>query len=128
MKRSSLDEPESNQSWPGHGVGERQEGHEGGTKHADQVANSHHEESGVGPSGSDDTGDQEGDDLEGSTGTVEQSGIEGGKAETSDDGARKVGQDTVGDRGSKHGNGEQPAVYSQHTLCSRRYDSPLGVS
>jgi hypothetical protein len=53
-----LDEPESDQSWPDHGVGEWKESHQGSTKDTDDVTDSHHEETGVLPSSSNNTGDQ----------------------------------------------------------------------
>jgi hypothetical protein len=58
-----LDEPESDQSWPYHSVCEWEEGHQGGTKDTDDVTDSHHEESSVLPSSSNDTSNQERDDL-----------------------------------------------------------------
>ena len=53
-----LDEPESDQSWPDHGMGEWKESHQGSSKDTDDVSDSHHEETGVLPSSSNDTGDQ----------------------------------------------------------------------
>lgn len=61
---NSLDEPESDESRPDHLVGERQEGHEGSTKDTDDVSDSHHEQSGVGPSSGNETSDKQGNDLE----------------------------------------------------------------
>lgn len=107
----TVDQPESDESGPGVLVGEREEGHEGGTKDTNDVTDSHHEQSSVGPSSGDQTSDQERDDLERSTGTVEQSGVEGRVAETLDDGTGKVGQNTVGDRRTKHGDGQEPAAH-----------------
>ena len=57
-KSDLLDEPESDQSWPDHGVGEWKESHQGSTEDTDDVTDSHHEETGVLPSSSNDTGDQ----------------------------------------------------------------------
>ena len=57
-KGYSLDEPESDQSWPDHGMGEWKESHQGSSKDTDDVSDSHHEETGVLPSSSNDTGDQ----------------------------------------------------------------------
>jgi hypothetical protein len=64
---------------------EGQEGHEGGSKDTDYVTDSHHEQTGILPSSSDDTGDKEGDDLKGSSGTVEESSIDRGETQSFDD-------------------------------------------
>ena len=72
----TVDEPESDQSGPGVLGCERQERHEGGSEDTDQVTDRHHEETSVGPSGGNKTGDEKGNDLERSSGTVEEGGVE----------------------------------------------------
>ena len=100
-----LDEPESDQARPDHSVGEWKESHQSSSKDTDDVTDSHHKETSVLPSSSDETGDKERDDLEGSTSTVKEGGVDGGETQSLDDRSREVGEDTVGHTTSEHGDG-----------------------
>jgi hypothetical protein len=69
----------------------------------DEVSDGDHDDAAVLELGCDDTGDEERDDLERATGAVEQGGVEFREAHALDDGARKVGEHAVRDRGAEHG-------------------------
>lgn len=60
------------------------------------VSDCAHDDTGVLELSRNDTSDEQTDNLERSSSTVEKSSVEGGEAKTLDDGAGEVGQDTVG--------------------------------
>lgn len=84
---------------------EWKESHQCSTKDTDDVTDCHHEETSVLPSSSNETSDNEGDDLKGSTSTIEQSGIDGREAQSLDNRPAEVGKDPVGHARTKHGYG-----------------------
>lgn len=108
--RLTVDQPETDESGPGVSLFVREEDHETGSQDTDQVTDGDHDDPRVLELGGDDTGDQERDDLERSTGTVEQRGVESAETQSLDDGPGKVGEDTVGDRGSEHGERQHPSL------------------
>jgi hypothetical protein len=57
-----------------------------------------------------DTSDQQGDDLERSTGTIQERSVKSAETQTLDDRTREVGEDTVGYRGTEHGKRQHPSL------------------
>jgi hypothetical protein len=119
--RLAVDEPETDKSGPGVSLGVGQEGHETGSENTDEVSGGDTDHTAVLEFGGDDSSNEEGDHLKGSSSTVEKGCVQGAETQTLDDRTGEVGQDTVGNRRTKHGQGQHPTLdvpQSRKTLTS----------